>query len=168
MANILAIDPGNMESGYCIIDSETKRPKEFGKIENRHVLDRIALDVQAHSIDEVVIEQVASYGMPVGRSVFETCEWVGRFTQKVEDHFCGCVPVKYLRRGQVKLNICKSNKANDATIRRALADRFAPGAGNYGKGTKDSPGWFYGFKADVWQAYALGVTYVDMALHKDW
>ena len=73
-----------------------------------------------------------------------------------------------MRRQQVKLNICKSNKATDATIRQALVDRFDKDASNYGKGTKDAPGWFYGFKADIWQAYALGITYIDLDMCEDW
>lgn len=52
-------------------------------------------------------------------------------------------------------------KANDATVRQALVDRFAPGQPNHGKGTKAAPGWFHGFRADVWQAYALAVYVAD-------
>ena len=52
-------------------------------------------------------------------------------------------------------------KAKDSNIRQALVDRFAPGQPNYGKGTKAQPGWFYGFNADIWQAYALAVYAAD-------
>ena len=53
------------------------------------------------------------------------------------------------------------SRAKDANIRQALVDRFAPGQPNHGKGTKDEPGWFHGFRADVWQAYALAVLVAD-------
>lgn len=43
----------------------------------------------------------------------------------------------------------------DGIITQALCDRFAPGARNKGKGTKKEPGFFYGFSADVWQAFAV-------------
>ena len=60
-----------------MIDGETLRPLFFDKEENQVVLTA----VQHIPYDRIVIERVASYGMAVGRDVFETCEWVGRFTQ---------------------------------------------------------------------------------------
>ena len=148
---VLAIDPGNRQSAWCMIDGETLKPLSFGKEENQVVLDA----VQQRSYDSIVIERVASYGMAVGRDVFETCEWVGRFTQAAR------VPPDYVYRQEEKLHICGDSRAKDTNIRRALIDRFAQHDMKNGKGTKKNPDWFYGFSADVWQAYAVAVTYVE-------
>ena len=148
---VLAIDPGNRQSAWCMIDGETLKPLSFGKEENQVVLDA----VQHRSYDSIVIERVASYGMAVGRDVFETCEWVGRFTQAAS------VPPDYVYRQEEKLHICGDSRAKDTNIRRALIDRFAQHDIKNGKGTKKNPDWFYGFSADVWQAYAVAVTYVE-------
>ena len=148
---VLAIDPGNRQSAWCMIDGETLKPLSFGKDENQVVLDA----VQHLSYDSIVIERVASYGMAVGRDVFETCEWVGRFTQAAS------VPPDYVYRQEEKLHICGDSRAKDTNIRRALIDRFAQHDLKNGKGTKKNPDWFYGFSADVWQAYAVAVTYVE-------
>lgn len=112
---ILAIDPGDKQSAYCFIDSEDLRPLRFGKEQNAVVL----LILQLEKYDLVVIERLASYGMPVGRNVFETCEWVGRFTQAAQK------PVDYIYRQDEKLHLCHDSRAKDANIRRALIDRFA-------------------------------------------
>ena len=64
---ILAIDPGDKQSAYCFIDSEDLRPLRFAKAENTAIL----LVLQLEAYDLVVIERLASYGMPVGRNVFE-------------------------------------------------------------------------------------------------
>lgn len=151
----MAIDPGSSDSAYVLVDSEDYAPVDFGKVPNDELLPKIYLSTP----DKVVIERVASYGMPVGREVFDTCEWIGRFTECVLRD-CGFLP-EYVYRQDEKLTICHSPKANDATIRMALIDRFAKHDRKNGKGTKKDPDWFYGFKADIWSAYGVAVTYLD-------
>lgn len=148
---VLALDPGDTQTGYCFIDAETLRPIRFGKEDNQRVL----LLVQLEAYDLLVSERVASYGMAVGRSVFETCEWVGRYTQASH------APVVYIYRQEEKIHICHDSRAKDSNIRRALIDRFAQHDLKNGRGTKKKPDWFYGFKKDVWAAYAAGITYIE-------
>ena len=145
---ILAIDPGNIESAYCVIDSETYKTIEFGKIEN----ERIALGMRFADYDLLVIEMIASYGMAVGKEIFDTCVWIGRFIQTAKDRK---INAEYIYRKEEKMNLCNSMKAKDSNIRQALIDRFGE------VGTKKNPGWFYGFKTDIWSAYGVGVTYLD-------
>lgn len=148
---ILAIDPGTFESAYVRMDGNY-RPAEFGKLPNGDLLDKVRVLYG----DELVCEMVASYGMAVGKEVFETVFWIGRFWEA----FPGKERALLYRREE-KLCLCGSVKANDGNIRQALVDRFAYGVPNKGKGTKAAPGWFYGFRADIWQAYAVAVTYAD-------
>lgn len=157
---VLAIDPGNTESAYVIIDANTRRPLDFGKIPNLQLRDRLwtTAPTVIHA-DHAAIEMIASYGMAVGAEVFETCVWIGRFHTAIETH-TGHEP-DLVKRHPVKMHHCHSAKAKDSNITQALVDRFAPGAPNRGKGTKAAPGWFYGFAADVWQAYALAVYVAD-------
>ncbi|GAA0678919.1 hypothetical protein [Clostridium cadaveris] len=166
---ILAIDPGNEESGVVIIRESDLKPIYAAKISNEELLENLIMDRyerldDIESIEHVAIEMIASYGMAVGKTVFETCVWIGRFIQA----FYGVeLPIKYIYRKEEKLNLCQSMKAKDSNIVQALIDRFAPNTANKGKGTKKEPGWFYGFKKDIWQAYAVGVTYYDMYLKEN-
>ncbi len=143
---ILAIDPGNIESAYCLIDCETYKPIEFGKISNVQMLMKI-IELK---YDKIVIEMIASYGMAVGASVFDTCVWIGRFIQART-----CCDFEYIYRKEEKMNLCYSMKAKDSNIRQALIDRFGD------VGTKSNQGFFYGFKKDIWSAFAVGCTYLD-------
>src|SRR5574344_2092430 len=144
---ILAIDPGNTESAYVLMD-EGYRPLNFGKVDNYH-MRQVITDMETENLlagfrsggpVKTVIEMVASYGMAVGKEVFETCVWIGRYTELASR-------TEYIYRKDVKMNICGQTKAKDSNIRQALIDRFGI------VGTKKAPGWFYGFKADIWQAY---------------
>lgn len=158
---IFAIDPGNIDSAYVLMDAETYAPRKFAKAPNAEV--RQALEDALCDFGQavtVVIERIASYGMAVGKEVFETCEWVGRFAECAEQGYHA--KVEYVYRRDEKLTICGSPKANDSNIRRALIDRFATHDFKNGKGTKSAPDTFYGFKADCWSAYAVAVCHVDM------
>lgn len=162
---ILAIDPGNIESAYVVLDQETLKPQWFAKVDNEELLEAICFGEFNH-VTHIAIEMIAHYGagMPAGKSVFDTCVWIGRFWQAIISSQCiGINPddLKFIYRKEVKMNLCQSMKAKDSNIIQALKDRFGD------KGTKKSPGWFYGFSKDVWQAYAVGVTYADLYLKVD-
>lgn len=163
---ILAIDPGNEQSGVVLIREKDLKPLVAEKINNEELLDNLLMDryerlEETEYISHVAIEMIASYGMAVGKSVFETCVWIGRFIQALENNYYND-SLKFIYRKDEKMNLCHSMKAKDSNIVQALIDRFAPNTPNKGKGTKKEPGWFYGFKKDIWQAYAVGVTYYDL------
>jgi hypothetical protein len=147
---ILAIDPANELSAYCFINDKYE-PMSFDKLNN----DELLMILRDRKYDTLAIEMIASYGMAVGRTVFETCVWIGRFIQIAYDRN---IPVHFIYRKDVKMNLCQTMKAKDTNIRQALIDRFGE------VGTKDNQGYFYGFKADLWSAYAVGITYMDNKL----
>ena len=155
MRYVLAVDPGNIESAFCLMERETLRPLRFEKVKNNELAEWMKHQAV---FDEFVIERVQSYGMAVGRDVFQTCEWTGRFVQIATDKE---VPVFYVHRKDEKLHICADSRAKDANIRRALIDRFAVHDLKNGKGTKKRPDFFYGFHADCWAAYSVGLTYIE-------
>ncbi len=151
---LIAIDPGNVESAFVRIDDQYKL-YEHEKVRNEELIYRI--EGYSCICDQVVIERIASYGMAVGRSVFETCEWIGRFTQMAVEYN---MPVDYVFRLDEKMALCRDARAGDANIRRALIDRFARHDLRTGKGTKKNPDYFYGFAKDEWAAMAVAVTYL--------
>lgn len=157
MTRIFAVDPGNTESGWVIIDADSCEPLQFGKSTNAQVLDHCYGDLDW---DVVVIEMIASYGMAVGAEVFETCVWIGRYLEATSGKLV-TPEAQLVKRHPVKMHHCHSARAKDSNITQALVDRFAPGQTNHGKGTKANPGWFHGFAKDVWQAYALAVYAAD-------
>lgn len=146
---VVAIDPGNELSAYVVLDGE--KLVEFGKIENQALLERIPF---LRVMDEhLAIEMIASYGMPVGREVFETALWVGRFVQAWQHpkH----APYTLVYRREVKLHVCSNPRANDSNIRRALIDRWG------GDAATKKGGALYKVSKDVWAALGVAVTWAD-------
>jgi hypothetical protein len=146
----LAIDPGTDKSGWCTLAG--------GAIQQSGVMpnDRMLQAIKHLAYDQLAIEMIASYGMAVGREVFETCVWIGRFVQA--SHNPDAVRLVYRR--DVKLHLCGTAKAKDPNIRQALLDMFPRTGG--GKtpqvGTKSQPGPLYGVSSHAWAALAVAVT----------
>lgn len=151
---IIAIDPGTRESAYVLYEEGTPpRDMDLGILPNRELVDLLATLGAATSTRPatLVIEAVESFGMPVGRDVFETCIWTGRFIQAYGGEYA------LVGRRHIKLWLCNDARAKDANIRKVLLDRFGPA------GTKKDPGATYGVKTHLWSALALACTYADTA-----
>lgn len=146
---ILGIDPANVQSAYVLLDTDFKL-YDKGKIPNEEMLLKIDEIKKEYKNVTLAIEMIASYGMAVGKTTFETCLWIGRFIERF-------TPLEYelVYRKDVKMNLCYSMRAKDSNIRQALIDRFGV------VGTKKNQGYFYGFKSDIWQSHAVAVTYID-------
>ncbi|MCP4762012.1 MAG: hypothetical protein GY870_09525 [archaeon] len=154
---ILAIDPGSTSSGWVIWDGT--EVKNFGKDINSFILDDLRSITYGLKYDLVVIEGINPYTM--GKTTRDTILWSGRFQEAYES--LKQRPVKYLFRNDIRFGLCgsKSTKIGDKVIRQALVDRFAYGQKNFGKGTKKAPGFFHGFKSDIWSAFSVAVVYHD-------
>ena len=126
----IGIDPGTTESAYVVYDPDSKEQiLESGLVENNKML--VLLDtwrhvnVNADNKYHLAIEMIASYGMAVGETTFETCLWIGRFIQVFGAH--QTTKVYRARDGDVpgvKMYLCHSNKAKDSNIRQAIIDKF--------------------------------------------
>lgn len=156
---IFAIDPGDVFSGYVIVEhdgSSIVRVTDKGKIENDKIFP--LLDITAPY--DLAIEMVASYGMPVGKEVFNTCVWIGRFMEAARSKK-NVQKIDLIYRKEEKLLLCGKLTAKDSNITQALVDRFAPGQTNKGKGTVKNPGFFHGFSKDMWAAMAVATVFFD-------
>lgn len=159
MNQIIAIDPGTTESAMVIWDGKTQK-SYFAQ--NRMILDSIRARgensrlLPTNERPTLAIEMVACYGMAVGKSVFETVVWIGRFVEAWE-HETMLTP-RLVTRPQIKIHHCKSSKAKDANVRQALIDKYGE------VGTKKKPGMLFGISNHKWAAFALASFISETAL----
>lgn len=149
---ILALDPGPKQTGWAQICG-TKLDSS-GVMENEKML--AALPGFGGVGYALAIEMIASYGMAVGREVFETCVWIGRYQQAWHDPEA----VRLVYRKDVKMHLCGTPRAKDPNVRQALIDLFpATGGGKTPQiGTKAQPGPLYGVSSHAWPALGVAVT----------
>jgi len=136
---ILALDPGTTDTAFVLWDG--RRILDAGHFPNAEIRQVLI----GREYDAVATEMIASYGMAVGKEVFETCVWIGRFLEIAHTETRLCY------RRDVKLHLCHSPRAKDANVRQALIDRLGP------QGTKKNPGPTYGMKSHLWAALAVAV-----------
>lgn len=151
ISGLVGIDPGPVMTAWARL-SPDGMPEAFGLSPTEEV--ELALGMGELG-DRVVVEMVASYGMAVGATVFETCVRIGRLLSAAE--LAGARTTRIFRL-DVKVHLCKRGNAKDANIRQALLDRFGP------PGTKKAPGALYGVRKDIWAALAVAVTAYDKDL----
>jgi hypothetical protein len=153
MSLILAIDPGTTESGFVVLGNG--RVIASGTRVNEGILSLVSERGSEFGpvCEELAIEMIASYGMPVGKEVFETCLWIGRFMQEWAQYAPDYIDrVRLIYRKDVKMHLCGSPRAKDPHIRQRLLDLIGPA------GTKKQPGPTYGVKSHAWAALAVAVT----------
>jgi hypothetical protein len=152
---VLSIDPGTVRSAWLAFDTTAGRPMPdfFGIVPNAELLEVIRNNRNGW-VTAVVIEQVVSYGMPIGETTIETVHWAGRFAEAAYP-----TPVYRVPRLAVRMALCHSGRAKDPNVRAALLDRFG---GDAAIGRKAHPGPLYGFKADLFAALGVAVTWADM------
>ena len=148
---ILAVDPGNTESACVMYDTSTSLPIEWAKLPNAQLLHKLTKFRESGTVDLLAMEMVASYGMAVGREVFDTCVWIGRFVERWGGDF------RMVYRAEVKLHLTHVRNSKDANVRQALIDKFGPGK-DVAIGKKATPGPLYGLTGDCWAALGVAVT----------
>jgi hypothetical protein len=161
---ILAVDPGTEQSAWVVLSSGNTimgdtRIEAHRISPNSELLVALPLGLGiGRHCDIVAFEKVESFGMAVGREVFDTVFVTGRMFQMVYDAGWA-LSVSMVPRRDVKLHLCGQARAKDANIRQALIDKF--GGKEKAVGTKKAPGPLYGIKSHEWAALALAVTVAE-------
>jgi hypothetical protein len=140
----IGIDPGPEDHGVVWYDSSEKRVIRSDNIITSNLIPMI------YGCENVCCEWIESYGLKVGRSVFETCLEVGRLVDSANE-------IRLIPRRLIKLHLCGTMRAKDPNVRQALLDKIGPA------GTKKNPGPLYGVSGHGWSALAVAVYAAECA-----
>ncbi len=181
---ILAIDPGPESSGIVLYGGDSHQLFYSADLDNHSILGglrdggvNIGMGTARPAI--VAIEDIVAMGMTVGKSVFGTCKWIGRFVEAYS--YYGSNSVNYIdtpklvSRRDVKTVLAGGTTfrdpdtnarrtVSDAHIKRVVKERFPETGGgkNPVVGTKGQPGPLYGLKGHAWSALAVALTYKEI------
>ena len=155
---IIGVDPGTEKSAAVALEDDGSLSLHMEGV-NAEVKDWLAT-VASDWQDPVLIgiEDVRSYGMPIGRSTIETIWWSGRFYEAIEH----AELVVRIPRKDIVVGLCGNARAGDRGVRDALLDLY-PG----GVGTKASPGPLHGISGHKWAALAVAVHLLNMVKAND-
>ena len=147
---VCGIDPGTDKTAFVLWDTATETViKNFTDLNEKILADlRVAEEFEGIP----VIEGIQHMGMPIGKSVLMTENFIGHLQERLLDY----TEKSYLvYRNEVKCHFCGSARAQDTNIRQALIDRF----GAIGK--KKAPGKLYGIHDHEWSALAVAIYFAD-------
>ena len=145
---VLAIDPANKQTAYTLIRSTTNEILDKGLIPNEDMLSL----VESLEFDCMAIEIIVNMGV-TGATLFLTSEMIGKLCYIAE------------KRGKDVIRVKRTDVKKHFSVKRVINGKKAPSADSqirtslinkYGEvGTKNNQGYFYGFKADIWQSMAV-------------
>lgn len=141
---ILAIDPGTTHSAYLFMGGDGSiRDFDKGCI-NQSLLSII----RVREYQTLVIEEVQSYMQRVGKSVFETIRWYGRFEEAA---YSRLIPAEtqYVGRKDVCRYWIEGQLQDDTAIRAAMIEKYGD------PGTAKKPGPTHGITSHAWSALAI-------------
>lgn len=142
---ICGIDPGPETSGLCVWDTDKQEILARNEMcENNLIIYTAEYE---RKVDKYIIEDIACFGMAVGKSVFDTLKAIGRLQERLD--------YQMVFKNDIQLHFCNTKKAKDTNIKRVLLDRFGE------KGTKKNPGITYGLSNHAWDSFALCIWYED-------
>ena len=145
---IIGIDPGPAETAYCVIDELKMICAE--KLPNDEFLSWLR---RLGGVEAAAVEGIQSYGMPVGREVFDTCYMVGRIMEICDHQY---IPAAIYNRPEYSKALCGCGKITDAVLRAALMTRF-------GGDKKGEPLHQLKGSTDKRSAFAIAVYHHDIA-----
>ena len=154
---VLAIDPGTTKSGVVLFDGENVLYTN-AEMDNHDLVEALNTGCIDGCLwfDESVIEEIKSYGMPMGDTTIQTIIWIGRFIEVWTPSEMNLIPRK-----TIVTFLCGSSRAKDSNVRRRILDLFPQTGG--GKepaiGTKSQPGPLFGVKSHSLSALAVGLAY---------
>jgi len=143
---VIGIDPSPV--GYhCVYIGFEKEPPVYYFFDAHRMSQEVSSINTLPGLEDVTMycEMVASYGMPVGRSVFDTVLNIGRLLNMFPN-------VNLITRGMAKLELCHNPRAKDKNVKQALIDIYGE------VGLKKTPGPmrpFHGTGSDSWAALAV-------------
>lgn len=151
---IYGVDPGTtttgwvLWNGHSVIDGAAEE-------RNEDFLERLRRAADANMGAPMYIEMIASYGMPVGKETFQTCVWIGRFTEVWD--ILG-YPWQYCYRTNIRTHHCHDARAGDSNVNAALRDKYGS------KGTKKNPGPMHKVSSHMWSALAVACYALETKL----
>jgi hypothetical protein len=156
---MLGLDPGPTHSAIVLYQHRKVIEHTYG--ENaliRELVRQYGLMANTATYDghrTLTIEEMSSYGAPVGRETFRACSWAGRYAELW--YATTGREALWLPRLDVKMALCGVARAKDRDVREELIHRLGP------PGSKKAPGPTYGLSGDQWAALAVAVAATQIA-----
>lgn len=172
---VIGIDPGTTHS--AIVALRGKEIIQHGRYPNDQALVILRDWSQINEPPTMAVENISGQRrLPggrgfaaVGQETFETCVWIGRFTERYGEH-----RTHRLERSEVVRHVCgkiprakegQKKVSRDTLVRQGIIDLYAKHCADP-IGKSKEPGPLFKISADQWSALAIAITFRDTVKKK--